>query len=383
MIAVENFEFDAARVQAATRRRGAAWMPGRRGARILSEEAFGCVLERERGLADRTDRAFSLVVFEAPADAAARLAPVLAQCVRQCDLAGWIDRERLGVILSDTPREGSLRLTADVRARLNGDGHRVTCRVLSYPGEDLPSARQTGADPEEAGLRDKLLLPGIPGWKRLMDIAGSAAALALLSPLMLAVAALIRLVSPGPVFFKQERVGRGGRRFVCWKFRTMRTDADARVHAAHVTELIRSGGRLTKLDCAADPRLIPCAHLLRSSGLDELPQLLNVLRGEMSLVGPRPCTPYEYENFRRWHKQRFDVLPGLTGLWQVSGKNRTTFTEMMRLDVRYARRIAPARDAAILLRTIPAVAVQILELRKSIAMTPRSIGATSPLPTMS
>ena len=204
-------------------------------------------------------------------------------------------------------------------------------------------------------------LPRVPLWKRIADIASAGAVLVALLPLFALVAAFIKSVSPGPVFFRQERVGRGGGRFRCWKFRTMRPDADAGVHRQHVSRLIRGDAELTKLDQAADPRLIPFARVLRATGIDELPQLFNVLRGEMSLVGPRPCVPYEYEQFEPWHRRRCDVLPGLTGLWQVSGKNRTTFTEMMRLDGQYAQSVSPLLDLEIVLRTPLAVLTQVLD----------------------
>src|SRR5687768_2940456 len=127
-----------------------------------------------------------------------------------------------------------------------------------------------------------------------------------------------------------------GRKFRIFKFRTMKVNAETQTHQNHLKDLISiSNVPMTKMDAQGDPRVIKFGGMLRSSGLDELPQLINVIRGEMSLVGPRPCTQYEYEQFQPWHKQRFRTLPGLTGLWQVSGKNRTTFNEMISLDIRY------------------------------------------------
>jgi lipopolysaccharide/colanic/teichoic acid biosynthesis glycosyltransferase len=121
---------------------------------------------------------------------------------------------------------------------------------------------------------------------------------------------------------------------------------------------------MTKLDTGLDARLIPLGRLLRASGVDELPQLFNVLRGDMSLIGPRPCLKYEYDRFQRWHQRRFDTMPGLTGLWQVSGKNRTTFTEMMRLDISYAKGRSLLRDIRIMALTLPAVVSQVLDLKR-------------------
>ena len=155
--------------------------------------------------------------------------------------------------------------------------------------------------------------------------------------MMLIIAIVIKVRSKGPVLFKQERVGLFGKRFIVFKFRTMIPGADTAVHETHVASLIESNRPMTKLDAHGDPRVIPFGRLLRASGLDELPQLINVLRGEMSFVGPRPCLPSEYNRYLPWQRERFRTLPGLTGLWQVSGKNRTTFNEMIDFDIQYIR----------------------------------------------
>ena len=207
----------------------------------------------------------------------------------------------------------------------------------------------------------------------MLDIVVILLALPLLVPLVIVVAALIRVVSAGPVLFKQERVGYLGRHFMCFKFRTMFVGADAVVHQGHLRQLMDSNTPMTKMDSEGDPRIIPFGLLLRSSGLDELPQLINVFRGEMSLVGPRPCLPYEYEKYLPGQKERFASLPGLTGLWQVSGKNRTTFVEMIHLDIRYAREKSLWFDISILLRTVPALIIQIWETRFPSRRLSRSI----------
>lgn len=186
-----------------------------------------------------------------------------------------------------------------------------------------------------------------------------------LLPLMLVLGILVRIVSQGPVLFRQERVGHLGQRFMCFKFRTMFVNADTTVHQGHLNQLMDADTPLTKMDAKGDPRIIPFGRLLRASGLDELPQLINVLRGEMSLVGPRPCLPYEFNRYQRWQRERFNTLPGLTGLWQVCGKNKTTFTEMICLDIRYARAKTLWLDLKILLMTFPAVMTQVLETRDS------------------
>jgi lipopolysaccharide/colanic/teichoic acid biosynthesis glycosyltransferase len=204
---------------------------------------------------------------------------------------------------------------------------------------------------------------GLPLWKRALDIA---IILALSPGLILiggAVAMVVLCGSRGPVFFRQRRVGFKGREFTCFKFRTMHVNVETDSHRGHTTQLIKSETPMVKLDAKRDPRLIPLAPALRATGLDELPQLLNVLRGEMSVVGPRPCVPYEYELYEPWQKRRFDAVPGLTGLWQVSGKNRTTFSQMIQLDIEYARRMSLAFDLLIILKTLPALWRQCLDMR--------------------
>jgi exopolysaccharide production protein ExoY len=208
-------------------------------------------------------------------------------------------------------------------------------------------------------------IPGIakPQWKRRLDIVLVIMALPLLLPLMMLIGVLIRIVSAGPVLFKQDRIGFLGERFLCYKFRTMFVDSDTTVHQGHLNHLMNSDKPMMKMDSHGDPRIIPLGRLLRASGLDELPQIINVLRGEMSLVGPRPCVSYEYEKYLPWQRERFNTAPGLTGLWQVSGKNRTTFTQMIQLDIKYVRTKTLWLDLKIILKTIPALLVQVLETR--------------------
>jgi exopolysaccharide production protein ExoY len=209
---------------------------------------------------------------------------------------------------------------------------------------------------------------GIPTWKRALDISLILVSAPLWLPVMAVMAIIIKTASPGPALFRQERVGFMGRRFTCFKFRTMVVNADVNIHKGHLQQLMGSNAPMTKLDSARDPRLIPCGLILRSLGLDELPQLFNVLRGDMSLVGPRPCVPYEYENYAPHHRQRFEAAPGLTGLWQVSGKNRTTFEQMIQLDVHYARNLSPLTDLRIIFMTIPAIMSQ----TKDVAEAPKA-----------
>ncbi len=193
-------------------------------------------------------------------------------------------------------------------------------------------------------------------------------------PMMLGIGAAIKILSPGPVLFRQERIGWRGERFVCLKFRTMHAGTNTATHEQHLASLMQSNQPMTKLD-GNDPRLIPLARLLRSTGLDELPQLFNVLRGDMSIVGPRPCTPKEFEAYSAAQRARIGTLPGLTGLWQVSGKNQTTFREMIELDLRYTRTKSLWLDLAIILRTPITLLIQVGEMvrkRKAPGSAPKT-----------
>lgn len=205
----------------------------------------------------------------------------------------------------------------------------------------------------------------IPWWKRGLDLT----LIMLMAPGILLVGSVVALViklgSSGPLFFHQRRVGFRGKEFTCYKFRTMRVNAETDSHRRHTQDLIRSQAPMIKLDAHKDPRLIPGGALLRACGLDELAQLLNVIKGDMSLVGPRPCIRYECDQYADWHWQRFEAAPGLTGLWQVSGKNRTTFEQMIRLDIEYARRRSLWLDLQIISRTASVLWLQFRDLRQA------------------
>lgn len=205
----------------------------------------------------------------------------------------------------------------------------------------------------------------IPWWKRATDVTCCLVALPIFGLISVAAAVLVAVASPGPIFFRQERIGYRGQKFKLYKFRTMHVRAETACHQAHFVELVRSNARMEKLDVRGDTRLVPGGWLLRASGLDELPQIINVLRGEMSVVGPRPSIPYEYEQYSPAQRERFACVPGLTGLWQVSGKNRTTFERMVSLDIEYSHRLSPWLDFGIIARTIPALCIQIADFRKA------------------
>ncbi|HUU03116.1 MAG TPA: sugar transferase [Myxococcota bacterium] len=197
--------------------------------------------------------------------------------------------------------------------------------------------------------------------KRLVDLLVATLLVAALSPFLLLVAALVKLTSSGPVLFVQKRVGRGGRVFTFYKFRSMYTGARDKAHRQQMDKLISDGQAQEKdkrgpvYKMKHDPRITPLGRLLRRFSIDELPQLLNVLRGDMSLVGPRPAIPYEVEKYRESHRRRLEALPGITGLWQVSGRNRLSFEEMVKLDIHYIENWSPGLDTRIFVKTIAAV----------------------------
>jgi exopolysaccharide production protein ExoY len=202
----------------------------------------------------------------------------------------------------------------------------------------------------------------IPVWKRGFDMLFIVLSAPLWLPVMALVALMIKIVSPGPVIYCQQRVGYRGRNFMIFKFRSMKVNASTNSHETHVEQLIQTNRPMTKMD-AVDKRVIPGGWILRATGLDELPQILNVLRGDMSIVGPRPCIPNEFNCYKKDQKRRVDAPPGLTGLWQVNGKNRLTFTEMIALDLEYVDTMSLSVDTGIVLRTIPAIFGQLGDAR--------------------
>jgi len=189
------------------------------------------------------------------------------------------------------------------------------------------------------------------------------------------IALWVAVTSPGPIFYRQPRIGFKGRRFMLIKFRTMKVNAETHIHEAYLEHLIVSDRPMIKLDSTGDPRLILGGKFLRATGLDELPQIFNVLKGEMSLVGPRPCTVGEFERYAPEQRARVNALPGLTGLWQVNGKNRTTFRQMIEMDIFYSRNISLSLDLKIILRTLPAIVGQFSD-----SVQPSSRSSAQPTP---
>jgi exopolysaccharide production protein ExoY len=222
-------------------------------------------------------------------------------------------------------------------------------------------------------------------WKFALDITCILLALPIWLPVMILLMLVTRIASPGPIFYRQERVGLGGRPFLIWKFRTMQVSAETHTHEHYFHELMKVDRPMTKLDAYGDPRLAPFGRFLRACGLDELPQIFNVLCGEMSLVGPRPCTPNEFAHYEPWQRERVNGLPGLTGYWQVNGKNKTTFNEMIVMDLFYLQNMSILLDLKIMLKTGAVIAGQLLESRQA-AQPSRQNGSrrspTTPIPSL-
>ncbi len=235
----------------------------------------------------------------------------------------------------------------------------MTSELNSYARSDVSHALPHSSGPmTPANHMPSMADETIRARKRSLDIACVVITLPFTLLLMGLVVIWIKLISRGPVLLRQKRIGRHGEPFVLYKFRSMKVNSATDRHEAHVRNLVKLGRPMIKLDHLCDARLIAGGCLLRASGLDELPQLLNVLRGDMSLVGPRPCLPCEYGNFTQPQRERFNALPGITGLWQVNGKHGCTFIEMNALDIHYVRNATLLTDLHIMLRTPAALVFQ-------------------------
>lgn len=350
---------------------------------VVREKAFVRLLCLERKRSDRSGRRFILMLLdvcgllrrEHNAQAFSTFIDTLSASTRETDVTGWYkDGSVFGVIFTEIG-DGA----ANVITKVLLDKVTVTL-VNTLKIDDLNDIRlsfhvypEDIQKPDDHGAPDLTLYPdqkpehdpkrASRSAKRALDVFGSLSALAVLAPLILAIALAVKFTSRGPVFFRQKRVGRYGSMFTFLKFRSMYMTNDDTIHKDYVSRFI--SGRHDSDAVAAqdgvfklknDPRVTRIGKLLRRSSLDELPQLLNVLHGEMSLVGPRPPVPYEVACYEAWHKRRFlTVKPGITGLWQIGGRSRVKFDDMVRLDLKYAEVWSVSLDIAILLKTPAAV----------------------------
>jgi exopolysaccharide biosynthesis polyprenyl glycosylphosphotransferase len=305
-----------------------------------------------------------------------KLVSALSSSIRETDIAGWYKNDSVvGAILTEIGVANKSAIQAAVLARVsaalhsNLDLEQITKIHISFHLFPEEGDKQSPENPA-----DSKLYPNLPGQgdaknfprliKRTMDIAGSILALIVFSPLFVAIALAIKLSSKGPILFRQDRVGQYGKSFTFLKFRSMHCASDHSLHKEYVRRLIAGktdpkqskGGPKGVYKLVADPRVTRVGEFLRKTSLDEFPQFLNVLKGEMSLVGPRPPIPYEFESYDIWHRRRvLEVKPGITGLWQVTARSRTKFDDMVRLDLRYAKAWSLWLDIKILLQTPGAV----------------------------
>jgi lipopolysaccharide/colanic/teichoic acid biosynthesis glycosyltransferase len=351
---------------------------------VLQEESFRSMLTLERRRAERSRKPFVLILLDASAFIEEKTADrfmigvcsVLLKSTRETDLIGWYEKGVvLGVIFTEVSAEGEKPITEILRSKvldaLNGELSRKVASKLVVTTHLFPdNTSRDGGKPFADSRFYPDLAKGTPkkrgshAVKRIIDVLGSAALLFILSPMLTVIAIAIKLTSKGPVIFRQERLGQFGSRFRCLKFRTMYVNNDPKIHQEYVQRFIngqadgenKESGKSAVYKIKNDSRVTTLGRFLRKSSLDELPQFWNVLIGEMSLVGPRPPLPYEYEVYDIWHRRRvLEVKPGVTGLWQVSGRSRTCFDDMVRLDLRYSQSWSIWLDIKILLATPGAV----------------------------
>ena len=339
---------------------------------ILQKSEFLNRLRIEKRRADRSKSPLSIALLSFREEAVGdhpltqEFLKSLQKNTRETDIKGWVDHNVIGLLLPDTNEKGVQQFVNKI---VNGNGD-VTYSVITgtYPDDlfhKLLVEEQDKPDFFPIDLDKSFKTRKIQNaLKRGMDIIGSLFGIFLSFPLMLGAALVIKITSPGPIIFKQYRFGKKGIRFLFYKFRSMQWNVDDQIHREYVTHLIK--GNLDKINqgdaerplykMKSDPRVTSVGKIMRKTNIDELPQFFNVLKGEMSLVGPRPPLPYEVEKYKPWHLRRIlEVKPGITGLWQVDGRSTTSFDDMVRLDLRYAQNWSLWLDIKILLKTVRAV----------------------------
>jgi lipopolysaccharide/colanic/teichoic acid biosynthesis glycosyltransferase len=334
------------------------------------------ILERERSRADRSGDPLSVISFapRCPQESKTCLQFLIKSCkerLRGTDEIGWLDAQSICAILPGTGEEGARKVVDDICLGFPDQITPPLCTVHAFvggPGEGNVSAEETLASnrngfplsgpPGGDGMHEcrsrpleDLFVQSVPLWKRTLDLTGAIAGLVLLSPVMGAVTVAVKLSSRGPVFFSQWRSGRGRKPFLMYKFRTMVADAEEKKDS--LRHLNERDGPAFKIQ--RDPRVTAVGRFLRTTSLDELPQLWNVLMGEMSLVGPRPLPCDETAAASRWQHRRLDVNPGLTCIWQIKGRSGVPFAEWIRMDMQYIRSMSLLQDLKLLVLTVPSV----------------------------
>jgi exopolysaccharide biosynthesis polyprenyl glycosylphosphotransferase len=348
--------------------RAADLLAGDANADILSAQRFTKQLQVEKRRADRTGLPLSLVIIHVDPERGGGFATVteLLELVggskRETDVLGHVGKDRVGLLLPHTDAQGVAVCIDNLAKRA---AHLpISISSGTYPDEFFDSLMNVREVPDTlAFLFDEKT--DLSRWgavaKRALDVVGALVALVVFSPFMLVIMIAVAATSPGPVIFRQTRLGKCGVPFAFYKFRSMRTGADDRIHRDYVASLIdgkhdqlnQGDGQKPLYKLTGDPRITRVGRMIRKTSLDELPQLFNVLKGDMSLVGPRPPLPYEAEKYQSWHLRRvLQIRPGITGLWQVEGRSATSFDDMVRLDLRYIRDCSLWLDIKLLLKTV-------------------------------
>ncbi len=346
---------------------------------LYKEDYFRHLLSLERKRTERTKKPFLLMklhvekVLENDRHSRKKrdIAAALAKVTRDLDIKGWFEHgSKIGIIFLEAGAADVHILRQKVRGCLNTMPSlmddvtiRITFRVfpddISITGENESAniVFYAGSGKQPASTVLALIS------KRALDVTGSITALIVFLPIFLIISVSIKMTSKGPVLFKQHRLGKNGKKFTFLKFRSMLINNDSKIHQEYIKKLIcenkassvedGKNGKECVYKIRNDPRVTPIGRVLRRTSLDELPQFLNVLKGEMSLVGPRPPIPYELENYDLWHLRRvLEVKPGITGLWQVKGRSKTTFDEMARMDIQYVSSWSPWFDIKLLFQTV-------------------------------
>lgn len=324
--------------------------------RILEMGEMHRAIAREKERAHRQAICFSLIVFSKSGQPEARLDSsdldvILSRPVRLTDEVGWLSDNEFAVLLSGTSRTDAWQIAKEICCGFESDSELLQVEVLYY--SDQYEERAAANDPvaPEQLSKQIVFVHEMPRWKRALDVTSATILLFLLWPIMGMIALVIGATSKGPILYRQERRGLAGRRFMILKFRSMIPNADK--SREDLRELSHQDGPAFKL--SNDPRITPIGRFLRKTSLDELPQLWNVLVGDMSMVGPRPLPTTEADGCNHWQRQRLEATPGLTGVWQVYGRSRVKFDEWVRMDLHYIRNRRFLLDLYLIAATIPAL----------------------------
>jgi lipopolysaccharide/colanic/teichoic acid biosynthesis glycosyltransferase len=341
---------------------------------VMSEATFVRMLRLERRRTERSGRQFMLVLiscedFNSDNGLLDQSVAAVSSVTRETDILGWYQSgTTLGLLMTELGETNSMttetiakKLVMVVQEAVSAESfQKISFQFRLFPQEIGKSSENNDYHIHYPDISRKHRSKYSSGHvlKRALDIAGSIFALTVFMPIFVFIGLLVKLTSRGPMLFCQKRVGLYGKEFNFYKFRTMYTGNDPKIHQEYVAKLI--SGKLNEskgvYKIVNDPRITPLGRFLRKSSLDELPQFVNILKNDMSLVGPRPPLPYEFERYQTWHKRRvLELKPGLTGLWQVEGRSRTTFDEMVRMDIRYAIERSIWVDLKILLQTPSAI----------------------------